>query len=283
VAPSRSVGWDLPVNPDRWELVHAAADRPGGTGPSVLPGHHCRRRDPARLVTRQPNDPVYSVQYPPGNDGANRDAAGFAAATFGLDTYGASSTDGGATWSVTRLSGSSQMPNYEMLGDRQIPFHGDYNHVSSVGSFCPNPGGLDQDIFSAATTSRTWADNGPRAHPQSRLGFMIRLVRRMTGLGRVSCPMMGAAPCCFWWKAPATGPVARSTTSSQTPGCALSRPSRGRAHRPRLSDPLDANLNQRSKAVAADAVVANGTVRRRCRPPPCRGLRCPSGERSSSL
>ena len=41
------------------------------------------------------NDPAYSVQYPPGNNGAVRDAAGFAAATRGLDTYAASSTNGG--------------------------------------------------------------------------------------------------------------------------------------------------------------------------------------------
>jgi hypothetical protein len=141
------------------------------------------------------NDPAYSVQYPPGNDGAVRDAAGFAAATHGLDTYAASSTDGGSTWAVTRLSRTSQMPNYEMFGDRRVPFHGDYNYVSSVGAFayntwtdtrqvvpgddprytggegfdvhqcrtqdaagtwsgdtCPNAGGLDQDIFGAATT-----------------------------------------------------------------------------------------------------------------------------------
>ena len=141
------------------------------------------------------NDPAYSVQYPPGNNGAVRDAAGFAAATNGLDTYAASSTNGGTSWALARLSGSSQMPNYEMFGDRQVPFHGDYNYVSSVGSFafntwtdtrqvvpgddprnaggegfdvhqcrtqdaagvwsadtCPNDGGLDQDIYGAATT-----------------------------------------------------------------------------------------------------------------------------------
>lgn len=141
------------------------------------------------------NDPAYSVQYPPGNNGAVRDAQGFATATHGLDTYAASSRDAGATWSVARLSGASQMPNYEMFGDRRVPFHGDYNYVSSVGGFayntwtdtrqvvpgddprylggesfdvhqcrtqsstgawsadtCPDAGGLDQDIFGAATT-----------------------------------------------------------------------------------------------------------------------------------
>jgi hypothetical protein len=84
------------------------------------------------------NDPNYSVQYPVGNNGAVRDAGGFATATAGLDTYGASSRNGGATWSVARLSTVSQMPNFEMFGDRQVPFHGDYNYVSSVGSFAYN-------------------------------------------------------------------------------------------------------------------------------------------------
>ncbi|GAA2111868.1 hypothetical protein GCM10009841_34950 [Microlunatus panaciterrae] len=89
------------------------------------------------------NDPAYSVQYPAGNNGAVRDAAGFAAATRGLDTYGASSTTGGTSWAVARLSNVRQKPNYEMFGDRRVPFHGDYNYVSSVGSFAFN----------------TWTDN----------------------------------------------------------------------------------------------------------------------------
>jgi hypothetical protein len=84
------------------------------------------------------NDPAYSVQFPPGNNGAARDATGFAAPTRGLDAYGASSTTGGDAWSVARLSSVSQMPNYEMFGDRRVPFHGDYNYVSSIGSFAYN-------------------------------------------------------------------------------------------------------------------------------------------------
>jgi hypothetical protein len=83
-------------------------------------------------------DPAYSVQYPPGNDGAHRDAAGFAAATAGLDTFGASSTNGGSSWAMSRLSTVSQRPNYEMFGDRRVPFHGDYNYVSSIGQFAFN-------------------------------------------------------------------------------------------------------------------------------------------------
>lgn len=140
------------------------------------------------------NDPGYSVQNPPGN-ATKKDAQGYHLSTMGLDTYGATSTDGGATWTTYRLSSVSQMPNYEMFGDRRVPFHGDYNYVSSVGDFafstwtdtrkvkpgddprygggegfdvnqcrtqdangtygtdtCPNAGGLDQNIYGAATT-----------------------------------------------------------------------------------------------------------------------------------
>ncbi len=80
------------------------------------------------------NDPNYSVQNPPGNATA-KDPAGFHLAANGLDTYGASSTNGGATWSEVRLSTRTQQPNYEMFGDRRVPFQGDYNYVSSVSNF----------------------------------------------------------------------------------------------------------------------------------------------------
>lgn len=80
------------------------------------------------------NDTGYSVQNPPGN-ATDKDAQGFHLATAGLDTYGASSINGGTNWTITRLSSQSQMPNFEMFGDRRVPFHGDYNYVSSVDGF----------------------------------------------------------------------------------------------------------------------------------------------------
>jgi hypothetical protein len=61
-----------------------------------------------------------------------RDGVGFAKHTAGLDTYGASSTNGGNTWTVSRLSSVSQKPDYEVFDDRRVPFHSDYNYVSSV-------------------------------------------------------------------------------------------------------------------------------------------------------
>ncbi len=140
------------------------------------------------------NDASYSVQNAIGDTSA-KDPYGFhTASQNGLDTYGATSTDGGKTWSVNRLSSVSQNPDYEMFGDRRVPFQGDYNYVSSVGAFaynvwtdnrnvkpgddprynggegfdvfqcrtknpdgsyssdtCPNAGGLDQNIYGAAS------------------------------------------------------------------------------------------------------------------------------------
>lgn len=137
------------------------------------------------------NDTCYSVQSPPGNC-TSLDPYGFRTATpgGGMDAYGAVSADGGTSWTVSRLSTASHQPNYEMFGDRRVPFQGDYNYVSNVGAFayrvwtdnrqvvpgddprydggegfdvhqcrtpatgpdtCPNAGGLDQDIFGVAT------------------------------------------------------------------------------------------------------------------------------------
>jgi hypothetical protein len=52
----------------------------------------------------------------------------------GLASRYATSSDGGASWTATTVSGALQMPEYEMFGNRDIPFHGDYNYVSSWNS-----------------------------------------------------------------------------------------------------------------------------------------------------
>jgi len=139
------------------------------------------------------NDTCYSVQNAIGDCTAKDISEFHTASTNGLDSYGAVSRNGGASWTTSRLSSMSQKPDYEMFGNRRVPFHGDYNYVSSVGAFAynvwtdnrqvapgddprytggegfdvlqcrgatapftadtwPNAGGLDQDIFGAASS-----------------------------------------------------------------------------------------------------------------------------------
>jgi hypothetical protein len=93
------------------------------------------------------NDENYSVQNAIGNVSA-KDAFGFhLASENGLDTYGASSTNSGTSWEVARLSSVSQKPDYEMFGDRRVPFHGDYNYVSSVDDFAFNAWTDNRDVL----------------------------------------------------------------------------------------------------------------------------------------
>lgn len=52
----------------------------------------------------------------------------------GLDTFYATSNTAGLSWAHQRVSSASQMPQYEMFGNRDIPFHGDYNYIAASGS-----------------------------------------------------------------------------------------------------------------------------------------------------
>jgi hypothetical protein len=73
------------------------------------------------------NDPAYSRARPVGNDA---DGVTYAS----LDVFGATSSDGGATWTGhARLTTVTSNPNYEQFSDRSLPFAGDYLWVTSYG------------------------------------------------------------------------------------------------------------------------------------------------------
>lgn len=74
-------------------------------------------------------DDGYSVQRPIGNQ---LDAQGRAVAS-GADviaTYAATSSDGVSWTPLGRISAETHQPSYEMFGNRDIPFQGDYNWVA---------------------------------------------------------------------------------------------------------------------------------------------------------
>jgi len=81
------------------------------------------------------SDPAYSVNRPPGNTAGGTNICGVPAAAVCnvLNTFVATSSDG-VSWTATQVSDSGHQPEYEMFGNRQVPFHGDYNWVDAMGS-----------------------------------------------------------------------------------------------------------------------------------------------------
>lgn len=132
-------------------------------------------------------DPFYSVNRPPGNKANGTSSCGVPAPANcnALNTFIATSSDG-VSWSAAQVSTQGHQPEYEMFGNRQVPFHGDYLWVDANGGFffgvwtdnrdvvpgndirettqdgfdvhqcratptspdnCPNAGGLNQNIY----------------------------------------------------------------------------------------------------------------------------------------
>jgi hypothetical protein len=93
-------------------------------------------------------DSSYSVNRPPGNAADGTSICQVAADDIGtalcdvLNTFIATSTDG-ISWDSTKVSSVGHQPEYEMFGNRQVPFHGDYLWVDSAGG----------------TTYGVWTDN----------------------------------------------------------------------------------------------------------------------------
>lgn len=71
-------------------------------------------------------DPAHSVNRPPGNTAEGTSSGDV------LHTFVATSRDG-QRWSATRVSSVGHQPNYEMFGDRDVPFHGDYLWIDANG------------------------------------------------------------------------------------------------------------------------------------------------------
>ena len=135
------------------------------------------------------DDPSYSMNRPPGNTAAATSPCADALCEV-LGTYFATSADG-VSWTQLRVHGVGHQPEYEMFGDRDVPFHGDYLWIDANGGIafgvwadnrdvapgvdvrelsddgfdvlqcrstsespdlCPNAGGLNQNIYGARAT-----------------------------------------------------------------------------------------------------------------------------------
>src|SRR5205085_47941 len=72
------------------------------------------------------NDPAYAPTLPTGNTADGRNSGG------AVDTFIARSTDGGQSWTESRVTSFSSNYNWETHGSRMVGFWGDYIYVSAV-------------------------------------------------------------------------------------------------------------------------------------------------------
>jgi hypothetical protein len=135
-------------------------------------------------------DPGYSVNRPPGNDSSTPTAKNVCISNgVGtqpcdvLDTFIATSTDAGSTWSPTKVSSVGNQPDYEMFGGRTVPFYGDYIWVDARSGA----------IFGTWTDHRNvvpGSDPRENADPTQGDGFDVHQCRTSAGAPD-TCPNAG--------------------------------------------------------------------------------------------
>ncbi len=129
-------------------------------------------------------DPSYSVNRPPGNKADGTSICGVPAspACNVLNTFIATSSDG-VSWTPTRVSSVGHQPEYEMFGNRDTAFHGDYLWIDAMGS----------------TFFGVWTDNrdvvpGPDPREEVQDGFDVLQCREENpdgSFGADTCPNAG--------------------------------------------------------------------------------------------
>ncbi|HZD56127.1 MAG TPA: sialidase family protein [Anaerolineales bacterium] len=129
-------------------------------------------------------DPSYSVNRPPGNEADGTSVCGVpgSAVCDVLNTYIATSSDG-LSWAPTPVSSVGHQPEYEMFGNRDIPFHGDYLWIDANGG----------------TVFGVWTDNrdvvpGEDPREETQDGFDVlqcRVLMEDGTFGTDNCPNAG--------------------------------------------------------------------------------------------
>ena len=108
--------WSAPVK----------VDNAGGEGHQFFPDIDALGGGLAVVWQDSRTDDCYSVQRPMGN---TEDATACPDDNV-VNTFVATSSNGGASWSSTKVSDVGHQPQYEMFGARDVPFQGDYNWVA---------------------------------------------------------------------------------------------------------------------------------------------------------
>jgi hypothetical protein len=140
-------------------------------------------------------DPCYSVQLPMGNTAPTATTAPASCGTNIVHTFVSVSTDGTTFTPVTPTanpaSDVAHQPEFEMFGNRDIPFQGDYNWISltvcTTGAAC-----TDGEVFGYFT----WTDNrdvvaGTDTRETVQDGFDVHQCRTGTPPGPDTCANFG--------------------------------------------------------------------------------------------
>jgi hypothetical protein len=107
------------------------------------------------------------------------------AGTVGLTTFHAVSTDAGTSWTTDEVASVRTMPQFEQFGNRDIPFFGDYNSISAVGTTV---------LMTWTDTRNTVAGIDPRYPLDGTDGFDVLQCRTQAADGSWSadnCPNAG--------------------------------------------------------------------------------------------
>jgi hypothetical protein len=115
------VTWNTPVEVDDQPLGHQ-------WWPNI---EYNKKTDKLGLIYYDSRfDPSYSVNCPPGSVDGGTSACGVPASAVCnvLNTFVATSSNGVA-WTAVRVSDAGHQPEDEMFGNRDVPFHGDYNWI----------------------------------------------------------------------------------------------------------------------------------------------------------
>jgi hypothetical protein len=146
-------GTCLTTNAGNWSEPVAVDDE--ATGHQFFPDIDAHAGQLGVVWQDSRTDPCYSVQLPMGNTAPTATTAPASCGTNIVHTFVSVSSNGTTFVPVTDpASDVAHQPEYEMFGNRDIPFQGDYNWISltvcTVGALC-----TDGKVFGYYT----WTDN----------------------------------------------------------------------------------------------------------------------------
>lgn len=143
-------------------------DNSGGVGHQFFPDIDALGGALAVVWQDSREDDCYSIQRPMGN------TAGATACDQDDDdivnTYVATSSTGGTSWTTIKVSSQGHQPQFEMFAARSVPFQGDYNWISIADTNGATAGGLE--------AYAVWTDNrdvirGPDPREATQDGFDV--------------------------------------------------------------------------------------------------------------